>query len=108
MTATPSAAVPNAGSPANVWFELSRSLADAAASAKSSVVRIEGGGCRRAVSGVVVGDDLVVTVAHAVERGEVLHIAWTADDGTEHTIEGNVIATDPGTDLALLRASGKL
>ena len=72
---------------------------------KQSVVAIGATGCRptptRAV-GVVVADELVATVAHAV-AGE-SEITVTSPDGTE--AEGTVAAIDTDLDVALIRVDG--
>jgi S1-C subfamily serine protease len=70
-----------------------------------SVVAIGATGCRRTSTravGVVVADELVATVAHAV-AGE-SEITVVAPDGSE--ADGTVTAIDPDLDAALIRVEG--
>jgi S1-C subfamily serine protease len=69
-----------------------------------SVVRLEGNACRRIQlgTGVVLGDDLVVTNAHVVAGEESTTVV--RDDG--RGFEGTVVLYDPATDLAVLRVPG--
>jgi S1-C subfamily serine protease len=79
---------------------LSNSLADAVASAAPAVVQVLGR--RRPASGVVYGDDIVVTMIRALGREDGLQIR--RDDG--HTLEAELVGWDPTTSLAVLRVAG--
>ncbi|GAA5532919.1 S1C family serine protease [Deinococcus aluminii] len=80
------------------FSDISASIADAAQSAGNSVVTVVGGG---PVSGTVIADGQVLTVAHVLHGDEVS--VWTAD-GQERP--GTVLGRDPVTDLALVRVEG--
>ena len=69
-----------------------------------STVKVEGVACRRIQegSGFVVGPDLVVTNAHVV-AGEQESIVQRSD-GSQ--VGAEIVAFDPGRDLAVLRAPG--
>jgi serine protease Do len=60
-----------------------------------------GPGAQGQGSGIVYGDDLVVTNAHVVDLGEDPDVALTFADGSR--AEAEVIATDERTDVAVLR-----
>ncbi|GAA5513403.1 putative serine protease HtrA [Deinococcus carri] len=78
--------------------EISAGIADAAQTAGNSVVTVMGGG---PVSGTVIANEQVLTVAHVLHGDEVS--VWTAD-GQERP--GTVLGRDPVTDLALVRVEG--
>ncbi|EYB67437.1 peptidase S1 and S6, chymotrypsin/Hap [Deinococcus phoenicis] len=80
------------------FSDISAGIADAAQSAGNSVVTVVGGG---PVSGTVIADGQVLTVAHVLHGDEVS--VWTAD-GRE--LPGTVLGRDPVTDLALVRVEG--
>lgn len=75
-----------------------------AASVARSVVKVEGLACRRVQngSGFVVGDDLVATNAHVVAGERATEVQL--DDG--QVVDAQVVAFDPGRDLALLAVPG--
>ncbi len=75
-----------------------------AARVARSVVRVEGLACRQIQngSGFVVGDGLVVTNAHVVAGESTTTLQL--DDGDE--VDAEVVAFDPGRDLAVLAAPG--
>jgi S1-C subfamily serine protease len=75
-----------------------------AVSVARSVVRVEGLACRKVQngSGFVVGDDLVVTNAHVVAGERATEVEL--DDG--EVVAAQVVAFDPGRDLALLAVPG--
>ncbi|HEX6738297.1 MAG TPA: trypsin-like peptidase domain-containing protein [Vicinamibacteria bacterium] len=77
---------------------ISDGLADLVEAAGPSVVRVEG---RRGTpaSGVVFGDDVVVTAHHVLEWDEDVAVGL-ADGGAA---EAQLVGRDPGTDLAVLR-----
>ncbi|MBI3970582.1 MAG: serine protease [Chloroflexi bacterium] len=78
----------------------SDALAEAVETAGRTVVRVDGRR-RRPGSGIVwAADGLIVTADHVVERDEDLSVGLP--DG--HTVGATIVARDPGTDLALLRA----
>ncbi|MEX2654724.1 MAG: serine protease [Acidimicrobiia bacterium] len=60
-----------------------------------------GDGFGGAASGVLVGPERVVTVAHAVAQADAVFVGWNAVDHEAH-----VIGYDPRTDLALLDVPG--
>ncbi len=76
-------------------------LAEAAAQAAAAVVRVD---ARRRfpASGISLGQDLILTADHVVEREE--DIRLRLPDGSERTAV--LAGRDPGSDLALLRAPG--
>jgi S1-C subfamily serine protease len=76
---------------------LSSALADAVASVQTSIVTVHAP--RAVISGLVYAPDLVLTVAHVLERSEKVHVETTDGRKLEATISGH----DPQTDLALLR-----
>jgi S1-C subfamily serine protease len=78
----------------------SNSLADAVAAAAPSVVQVQGG--RRPASGLVYGEDVVVTTVRTLGREDGLHVR--RDDGT--TLDAELAGWDPTTSLAVLRVAG--
>ncbi len=72
-------------------------LADAAA---PSVVQVQGG--RRSASGVVFGDDAILTTVRALAREEGLRVR--RHDG--QTLDAELAGWDPATRIAVLRAKG--
>jgi len=79
--------------------EFSNQMADAVAAVAPSVVQVQGR--RRPVSGLVYGDGVVVTTAHALGRENGLHVR--AHDG--QTFEAELAGWDPTTNLAVLRVA---
>ncbi len=86
---------------ANVLNELSRAMADAVERIGASLVQVNGRP-RQAASGVVFGENLVVTADHVVEREEDLTVA--THDG--RSIAATFAGRDPASDLAVLRVEG--
>jgi S1-C subfamily serine protease len=78
---------------------ISTELAAIVEAAAPSVVQVQGR--RRAVSGLAFPDDLVVTMASAIGRGDDLHVR--AHDG--RTIDATLIGWDPASGIAVLRAA---
>jgi S1-C subfamily serine protease len=78
-------------------LELSAAVAATAARAAEGVVRVEGR--RRAGSGVVWSDGVVVTAAHSVDAEDEVEVGLPSGE----TVRGEVGARDPGTDLAAVR-----
>lgn len=73
---------------------------------QSGVVRLEVARCGGAGvigSGFAVGPDMVATVAHVVDAGQVIRVI----QGTTSTA-GHVVGLDPGTDVALLQTVAPL
>lgn len=81
----------------NIWAILSNQLAEAAATAGSSVVAVHGR--RHPSSGILWSADSVVTANHALRRDEEISVAT----GPGKTTSAHVIGRDPTTDLAMLR-----
>jgi S1-C subfamily serine protease len=81
--------------------DLSSEIVAAVRAHDTSVVRVDGRRRRHPSSGIVVGDDLVVTTIRAVETEEDPEIGLP--DGS--TITARTIGRDPTTDLALLRTA---
>ena len=83
---------------------LSDAIEAAVARAARSVVRVHG---RRgyALSGVVFGEDVVLTTNRAVDRDGDIAVGGGAAGG-EEAVRGEIVGRDPLTDLALLRAPG--
>jgi S1-C subfamily serine protease len=80
---------------------LSAGMADAVESAARAVVRVNGRR-RRAGSGVVFAQDMVLTASHVLEREEDLSVE--TPDG--RTLPARFAGRDHSTDLAVLRAEG--
>lgn len=80
------------------FSDLSNQLADAVENASKSIVTVQ---VQRPISGTVIGDDLILTVAHVLHSDE---LTVTTPDGRELT--ATVAGRDPSSDLALLRAEG--
>lgn len=76
---------------------VSNQLADAVERAAHSVVQVQGR--RRPASGLVYADDVVITTARALGRGDGLHVR--RHDGT--TLDAELAGWDPTTSLAVLR-----
>jgi S1-C subfamily serine protease len=80
--------------------QLSNQMADAVASAATSVVQVQGG--RRPASGLVYAHDVVLTTVRALGREDGLHVR--RPDG--QTLDAELAGWDPTTNLAVLRAPG--
>jgi S1-C subfamily serine protease len=78
----------------------SNQLADAVAVAAPSVVQVQGR--RQPASGLVYADNVVLTTARALGRGDRLRVR--RDDGL--TLEAELAGWDPTTSLAVLRVAG--
>src|SRR3977135_4481732 len=78
----------------------SNQLADAVAAATPSVVKVQGR--RQPASGLVYADNVVLTTARALGRGDGLHVR--RDDG--RTLDAELAGWDPTTSLAVLRVPG--
>jgi S1-C subfamily serine protease len=81
---------------------LSNDLADLAAKNRSSIVQVLG--ARRPASGVIHGEDTIVTVARALGREDGLRVR--IDDADP--IDADLAGWDPATGLAVLRTRDKL
>jgi serine protease Do len=79
---------------------LSNQLADAVATSAPSVVQVQGR--RRPASGLVYGENAVITTVRALGREDGLHIRQ--HDGT--TLDAELAGWDPTTSLAVLRVAG--
>jgi S1-C subfamily serine protease len=79
---------------------LSNQLADAVAMSAPSVVQVQGR--RRPASGLVYGDNAVITTVRALGREDGLHIRQ--HDGA--TLDAELAGWDPTTSLAVLRVAG--
>jgi S1-C subfamily serine protease len=79
---------------------LSEQLADVVAAIAPSVVQVQGR--RRPASGIAYGDDVVLTTARALGRGDGLHVA--AADG--RSVAAELAGWDPATGLAVLKTPG--
>ena len=81
-------------------LKISAGLAEAAASAGTAVVRVEGRR-RLPATGIVWSDDgLILTASHAVRRDDGLRVGLP--DG--HSVTAQLIGRDQSADIALLRA----
>ena len=78
--------------------EFSSQLADTVEAAAASLVTVH---AMRPISGSVVGEDLILTVAHVLHGDEV-----TVGTPDGRRLGASVVGRDPGSDLALLRAPG--
>src|SRR5260370_14544659 len=66
----------------------------------SSIVRVDSRQGRPA-TGVIWGDNLVLTADHVLEHEDSIQVT-----GSQTTVKASVAGRDPGTDLALLRTEG--
>jgi S1-C subfamily serine protease len=80
--------------------ELSTQMADTVAAIAPSVVQVQGR--RRPVSGLIYADEVVITTAHALGRGNGLHVRAHGGESFHAELAG----WDPTTNLAVLRAAG--
>src|SRR5262245_29557242 len=80
--------------------ELSNQIAELVAHVAPSVVQVEGHG--RPASGLVYGDDIVITTARAVGRDE--HPRVRRHDG--EVLNADVAGWDPATRVVVLKAAG--
>jgi S1-C subfamily serine protease len=80
---------------------ISAALAEAIEAASPATVRIEGRR-RLPATGLVYGEDLVVTAHHVVKQDE--NIVVGLADG--QAVKANLVGRDPTTDLAVLRLDG--
>ena len=78
-------------------MQLSNGLADAVAHISPSIVTVAPRG-RRAISGLVVAPERILTIHHVLESDENI----TVHTGSGQKLAATVIGRDPGTDLALL------
>src|SRR5262245_18768620 len=79
--------------------ELSTQMADAVEAVAASVVQVQGH--RRPASGLVYGDDLVLTTMRAIGGDDGLHVR--RNDGT--VFDAELAGWDPATTLAVLRVA---
>ncbi|WP_245593110.1 S1C family serine protease [Deinococcus frigens] len=80
------------------FSDLSNTMADAVEAVSKSIVSVR---AERPISGTVVGDGLVLTVAHVLHGDEVTVMTH---DGRE--MSATVAGRDPSSDLALLKVDG--
>ena len=80
--------------------ELSNQIADLVARFSPSVVQVEGHG--RPATGLVYGDDVVITTARAVGRDEYPHVR--RHDG--EVLNAEIAGWDPATRVVVLKAAG--
>ncbi len=80
-----------------IWEALANELARSAEETGRSVVAVRGR--RHPVSGVLLGNDAIVTVNHALPREEEISVVL----GPDQRVAARVAGRDPGTDLAALR-----
>ncbi len=81
-------------------WNFSNQLADAVEAVTPAVVQVQGR--RRAVSGLVYAENVVITTARALGRGDSLHVR--RHDG--HVLDAELAGWDPATSLAVLRVPG--
>lgn len=86
---------------ANLLGALSNQMADAVGRARASLVMVNGRP-RQPASGIVVGNELVLTADHVIEREDDLTIMTDAGQ----TLAAQFAGRDPATDLAILRVAG--
>lgn len=84
----------------NTLEALSTQLADLAASAAGSVVQVQG--ARRPASGVVYGNDIVISTARAIGREDGLRVRLPEG----HVLDADLAGWDPATGIAVLRTRG--
>jgi S1-C subfamily serine protease len=81
--------------------ELSNGMADAVERISPALVTVDARR-RQPASGVVIGNELVITADHVIEREEDIHVI--THDGRK--VAATFAGRDPATDLALLRVPG--
>jgi len=86
----------------NILDAFSTQLADLAASAAAAVVQVHG--ARRPASGVVYGNDTVITTARAIGREDGLRVRLPEGQ----TLDADLAGWDPATGIAVLRTRGTL
>lgn len=96
--------------PSEFSESLSTTLADAVAAVARSVVRVDARG-RHASTGTIIGEDLVVTAAHTIEREQDITVGLPDDEDPTQVRDGGPVAatllgSDPHTDIALLQVAG--
>jgi serine protease DegQ len=84
----------------SIFATLSDQMADAVAAAAPSVVQVQGR--RRPASGLIYGEDVVLTTARALGREDGLRVRRA--DG--ETLDAQLAGWDPTTSLAVLRVPG--
>ncbi len=85
----------------NILKALSNQMADAVEKVSPAIVKVNGRQ-RQPASGIVFGDNLVLTADHVLEREEDITIE-TAD---KRTLSAQFVGRDVSTDLAVLRVEG--
>jgi S1-C subfamily serine protease len=84
---------------AGIWGQLSSAFAQTVSSFEDGIVAVRTAG-RSTVSGVVWRDGVIVTVRHALRRGEDVKVIHR---DAKKQVLAQWAGSDPGTDLALLR-----
>ena len=84
-----------------ILTELSNGMADAVERISPALVTVDARR-RQPASGVVIGNELVITADHVIEREEDIHVV--THDGRK--LPATFAGRDPATDLALLRVPG--
>jgi S1-C subfamily serine protease len=80
--------------------DLSGNIADLVGRIGASVVRVDARPGRPA-SGIIWGDNLVLTADHVLEHDDSIQVT-----GSGASVKASIAGRDPGTDLALLRTEG--
>lgn len=80
--------------------QLSEGLANTVEAASQAIVRVEGRR-RLPATGIIWGENVVVTAHHVVERNEGIKLGLPNGE----TVEASIIGRDPNTDVAVLRAN---
>lgn len=88
---------------ADTLKKLSKEFADTVETAGNSIVRVEGRR-RLPATGFVWDENTIITAHHVLERNEGITIGLPNGD----TVEATLIGRDPGTDIAILRATHNL
>lgn len=85
------------------WNELSNEISQTIQAVGKSIVTVQPGSGRTS-SGIILDDETVITSAHSLAHEENIRVWTSPDQPVTATLKGS----DPGTDLALLKAEKKI
>jgi serine protease DegQ len=85
------------------WNDLSNEISQAVQEVGKSIVTVQAQGSRT-FTGIVLDDKTVLTSAHSISEGENIRL-WISPN---HPISAQLAGSDPGTDIAVLKAEEKV